>query len=336
MDLRQLRYLVALAEEGSFTRAAEREHIAQPALSQQLRRLETELGVALVERTTRRLSITEAGELLVTRARRILSDVEDAQAELQERRGIRTGHVTVGAMHTMGPVDLSLALALFHERHPGVELTVREQSSEELAEMLRVDELDLAFLSVTERIESHGLGLHQLISEELVVILAMDHLLAGRKYIRMAQLAGERFVSYRPGSRLRELLEAAGREAGFEPSVTLESNESERIRRLVARGMGVAILPASDSVGPTTSVASATLIEPSLSRDISLAWREGRRHSPAAAEFIELARETFTRDGPPVRPGGEPRAVRPLTVRRRSTANVENDVRSGGNDGERI
>ena len=164
MDLRQLRYLVALADERHFTRAAEREHIAQPALSQQIRRLEEEVGVALVERTTRRVSITEAGELLVARARRILSELNAAEAELEALRGILTGHVSVGAMHTMGPVDVSLALAIFHQRHPGVELTVLEQSSEELAEMLRDDVLDLAYLSVTERIESHGLGLHQLVS----------------------------------------------------------------------------------------------------------------------------------------------------------------------------
>src|SRR5690349_20824701 len=175
MDIRQLRYLVSLAEERHFTRAAEREHIAQPALSQQIRRLEDEVGMALVERTTRHVSITPAGELLVARARRILAELDSARAELQSLRGIYTGHVTVGAMHTMGPIDVSLALALFHERHPGVELTVREMSSEEMAEMLRVDELDLAFLSVTERIESHGLGLHQLVSEELMVVVPPAH-----------------------------------------------------------------------------------------------------------------------------------------------------------------
>jgi LysR family transcriptional activator of glutamate synthase operon len=294
MDLRQLRYLVALAEERHFTRAAAREHIAQPALSQQIRRLEEEVGLALVERTTRRVTITEAGDLLVARARRILSEVDAAQTELQGLRGIQTGHVTVGAMHTMGPVDVSLALAIFHGRHPGVELTVREMSSEELAEMLRVDELDLAFLSVTERIESHGLGLHQLVSEELVVILPNDHRLSGRKTLRMAELADEQFISYREGSRLRELLVSAGQQAGFQPRVKLESNESQRIRRLVARGMGVAILPRSDAERPNGEFAVARLTDPALSRDITLAWREGRRHTPAAAEFIELARGTFT------------------------------------------
>lgn len=294
MELRQLRYLVALAEERHFTRAAAREHIAQPAISQQIRRLEAEVGLTLVDRSTRHVVITEAGELLVARARRILAQLDAAHAEMEGLRGVQSGHVSVGAMHTMGPVDVSLALAVFHERHPGVELTVREQSSEELAEMLRVDELDLAFLSVTERIESHGLGLQQLVSEELVAILPMDHQLSARRQVRMAELAGDEFIAYRKGARLRELLTSAGRQAGYEPRVQLESNESQRIRRLVARGLGVAILPRSDTQGPGPETAVAALIDPSLTRDITLAWRHGRKHPPAAAEFIELARVIFT------------------------------------------
>jgi len=293
MELRQLRYLVALADEQHFTRAAAREHIAQPALSQQIRRLEQEVGLALVERTTRRVTVTEAGRALVARARRILAEVDAATAEMQAFTGVRTGHVMVGTMHTMGPVDVSLALAVFHQRHPGVELTVREQSSEELAEMLRDDVLDLAFLSVTERMESHGLRLHQLVSEELVVVLPRDHPLAGHEEVRMAELADEQFISYREGARLRELLVFAGRTAGFEPEVQLESNESERIRRLVTRHMGVAILPRSDAERPGAEVTSATLIEPSLTRDITLACREGRRLAPAAGEFLELSKQLF-------------------------------------------
>ena len=293
MDLRQLRYLVALAEEQHFTRAAARELVAQPALSQQISRLEREVGLPLVERTTRKVAITEAGHALVARARRILAELEAAGSELQAMRGVHTGRVTVGTIHTMGPIDVSLALAIFHERHPGVDLTVREQSSDELAEMLRYDQLDLAFLSVTEPIESRGLGLHQLISEGLVVILPPDHRLARRRRVRMAELEQEQFIAFRQGARLRELLELAGRQAGFEPQVGLESNESERIRRLVARRMGVAVLPRSDATVAGSGVAVATLTEPSLTRDITLAWRQGRRHSPAAAEFLALARELF-------------------------------------------
>jgi DNA-binding transcriptional LysR family regulator len=294
MEIRQLRYLVALAEERNFTRAAEHEHIAQPALSQQIRRLEQEAGVTLVERTTRRVALTEAGELLAVRARRILAELDAATADLRALTGLQTGHVLIGAIHTMGPLDLSLALGTFHERHPGVELTVREESSEELAELLRIDELDLAFLSVTERIESHGVGFHPLVTEELVAIVPRNHRLGGRRRLRMAELAGERFIAFREGARLRELLISAGRSAGFEPEIALESNESKLIQRLVARGLGVAIVPRSDSGADNPELSVATLIEPALTRDITLAWREGRRHPPATAAFLDLCLETYS------------------------------------------
>src|SRR5205823_2241058 len=118
MELRQLRYLVALAEERHFTRAAAREHIAQPALSQQISRLEAEVGVALVERTTRRVALTDAGAALAERARRILAELDAAEAELRDLAGVRTGHVTIGATGTLGPVDIAELLAVFNRRYP--------------------------------------------------------------------------------------------------------------------------------------------------------------------------------------------------------------------------
>ena len=293
MELRQLRYLVALADECHFTRAAAREHIAQPALSQQIRRLETEVGLALVERTTRKVALTGAGELLVARARHILSELEAATAELQTLAGVQGGRLSVGALHTMGPVDLSLLLASFHRNHPAVELTVREQSSEELAEMLRDDVIDLAFLSVTQRIQRRGLELHPLVSEELVIAVPTQHALAGRDVVRMADLAGEAFIAFRTGSRLRELLDSGSAGAGFEPHIALESNESRRIRSLVSGGLGVAILPRSDAEAPGSPVAIARLVEPAMRRDVSLASRAGRRHSPAATAFLALTRRVY-------------------------------------------
>lgn len=300
MELRQLRYLVALADERHFTRAAAREHVAQPALSQQLRRLESELGLTLVERTTRRVALTDAGELLVARARRVLAELEDAQAELGMLAGVTRGRLAIGALHTMGPIDLSLLLASFHRNHPAVELTVREQSSEELAEMLRDDEVDLAFLSVTERIQSRGLELHRLVSEELVAVLSTSHPLANREGVRLAELAEEAFVSFRAGSRLRELLNTAARASGFEPRIALESNEARRIRSLVSSGLGVAILPRSDAVGAGAPVVVTRLVEPELRRDVTLATRAKRRHSPATREFIALALHVFSARPPAI------------------------------------
>ena len=293
MNLRQLRYLVALADERHFTRAAAREHVAQPALSQQIRSLESELGMALVERTTRKVAMTQAGELLVARARRALGELDAAQAELQSLAGVQSGRLSVGALHTMGPVDLSLLLARFHERYPAIELIVREQSSEELATMLRDDEIDLAFLSVTERVQRPGLTLRPLVSEELVVVLATGHRLAGRKRLRIGDLADEAFISFRVGARLRELLDRAAAGAGFEPRIALESNESRRIRSMVSHGLGVAVLPRSDAERPGDAVAVCDLVEPSLTRDLTLASRTDRRPSPAAEAFLALAVEVY-------------------------------------------
>lgn len=305
MELRQLRYLAALEQERNFTRAAAREHVAQPSLSQQIRRLEDELGVALVERTTRSVKLTDAGAALARRAVRALAEVAAAEAEIAGIRGVETGHLSVGAMHTMGPVDVTLVLALFHERHPGIGLTVREQASDELAEMLRTDQLDLAFLSVTERIESHGLRLVQLVTEELVVIVPPGHRLAGRAGISIAELRDEGFVSFREGARLRELLMSAAGEAGFEPRIMVESNELRRIRRLVARGMGVALLPASEGRDPRVEIVQLKLERPALTRDITLAWRADRRLAPAARAFIAMALET-SGTGAPLGPGSRP------------------------------
>ncbi|MFP5361511.1 MAG: LysR family transcriptional regulator [Thermoleophilia bacterium] len=299
MELRQLRYLVALADERHFTRAAAREHIAQPALSQQIRRLEAEVGLALVERTTRRVALTHAGELLVARARRVVAEVDDARAELAMLAGVKGGRLAVGALHTMGPVDLSLLLAAFHRNHPDVELTVREQSSEELAEMLRDDVIDLAFLSVTENIQSRGLQLRRLVTEELVAVLAPQHPLAGREGVRLSELAGDPFISFRAGSRLREVLAGATADAGFEPRIALESNESRRIRSLVSSGLGVAILPRSDAAGPGAPVAVARLVDPALTRDVTLASRASRRHSPAAQAFVALTLGVYDTAGRP-------------------------------------
>src|SRR5215211_1236693 len=181
MELRQLRSLVTLADERHFTRAAARLHIAQPALSQQIRRLEDELGIALVDRTTRHVALTPAGDQLVARARRALAEIDAATEELSELAGIRSGRVVIGAMRSTGPFDLSALLAAFHARHPGVELVVREEPSEVMLQRLHADALDVAFLSVNRLDAGPDIQLHPLLDEPLVALLAPDHPLAGRR-----------------------------------------------------------------------------------------------------------------------------------------------------------
>jgi LysR family transcriptional activator of glutamate synthase operon len=303
MELRQLRYLVTLADERHFTRAAALLHIAQPALSQQIRRLEDELGIALVDRTTRHVALTAAGERLVARARRALAEVEAATAELSELSGIRTGRVVIGAMRSTGPFDLSALLAAFHARHPGVELVVREEPSEVMLQHLHADELDVAFLAVNRLDAGPDVQLHPLLSEPLVVLLAPGHPLAGRRRLDMAELRDERFVVFGEGGSLRRIVVQGAREAGFEPQLAFESTEQARIRAMVSRGLGVALLPESEAAHAGPPVAAVPVRKPALARDVTLAWRANRRHSPAARAFLDLA-VTADATGVPAEPAG--------------------------------
>src|SRR5919112_3939445 len=289
MELRQLRYLVVLANECHFTRAAARLHIAQPALSQQVRRLEDEVGVALVDRTTRHVALTPAGELLVGRARRALAEVDAARAELSELAGVRTGRVVIGAMRSTGRFDLSALFAAYYARHPGIELVVREEPSEVMLQRLHADALDVAFLSVNRLDAGPDIQLHPLLDEPLVALLAPDHPLAGRRAIDMAELRDERFVVFGEGGSLRRIVVQGAREAGFEPALAFESTESARIRAMASRGLGVALLPASEADHEGPPVAAIPVRKPALARDVTLAWRAARRHSPAARAFLALA-----------------------------------------------
>ena len=289
MELRQLRYLVALADERHFTRAAARLHIAQPALSQQVKRLEDEVGVALVDRTTRHVALTPAGDLLVASARRALAELDAAAAELSDLAGVRTGRVVIGAMRSTGPFDLSGLLAAFHARHPGIELVVREDPSEVMLQHLHADALDVAFLSVNRLDAGPDIKLHPLLDEPLVALLAPDHELANRRRIDMAELRNERFVVFGEGGSLRRIVVQGAREAGFEPTLAFESTESARIRAMASRGLGVALAPESEAEHEGPPVAVVPVRRPRLTRDVTLAWRAQRRHSPAARAFLELA-----------------------------------------------
>ncbi|MGN6188394.1 MAG: LysR family transcriptional regulator [Conexibacter sp.] len=286
MELRQLRYLVALAEERHFTRAAERVRIAQPALSQQVRKLEAELAMPLVDRTTRRVRLTEAGELLVVHARRALAELDAARAQLERLKGVIAGRVTIGLTQTPGPLDLVRLLGGFHSRFPGVELAVREDLSTTLADALRDDALDVAFLSIVDEEDARGLELRPLTSEPLVVALPAGHRLAGRRRLTIGDLSGEELVAFREGATIRTAVRRIALAAGYEPRIAFETNEVARARAIVSAGLGVAILPRSDAEAPGPPVETAALRGPTLTHRISLCWRSGKRHSPAAHALI--------------------------------------------------
>jgi LysR family transcriptional regulator, transcription activator of glutamate synthase operon len=288
MELRQLRYIVALAEERSFTRAAGKVLVAQPALSQQIAKLEAELGLPLVDRTTRRVAMTEAGDRLVEHARRVLKQVEVAREDLADLAGLRTGHLTIGASRTVGALDLSALLAEFYRRYPAVDLAVREDLSISLARELRADELDLAFITVPGDAPVDGLELRVVSSEELVAVLPPGHELTARRKLRVADLEAQTIVAFRGGATIRQRLDEAATRAGFALRVAFESNEVGRMRALVAAGLAIAVLPRSDAEQPGPAITAVPFDEPDFTHTVYMASRSGRHHSPAAQAFIEL------------------------------------------------
>lgn len=285
MDLPQLRSLSAVARHRHFTRAAAELHIGQPAVSQHVRALEAELGVRLLNRTTRSVELTEAGEVLLARAERALGELDAGLAELAQLRGLVRGRLRIGAMQWLEPYDLAAALATFHELHPAIDIRVVEEVAHEMESMVLADGLDVAFVPIEEGLLP-GLDSHQLFEDELVLVVARDHPLAGRTHVGMAALREEPFVFLREGTGLRRAVQDTARAAGFEPNVRFETNELTRVLALVARGLGVSAVSRAVAEAAGEDVVVVRL-RPALRRQVAIVWRAGRHRTPAANAFIE-------------------------------------------------
>jgi DNA-binding transcriptional LysR family regulator len=249
VELRQLIYFEAVARHGGFSRAAEQLLVAQPAVSAQIRRLEAELGTPLLRRTTRRVALTEAGELFLVRVRSVLEELDLARAELGELTEVLRGRVRIGATPVLGTLDLPVALADFHRRHPSVALTLRTGLLADLRTALDDAELDLVLGPLhAELAEKHVV--RRLATESVVLAAAPGHRIAGRpldprRPLALADLRDEPFACLPRGTGLRTLLTEAATRAGFTPRIEFEADTPSGVRELVAVGLGVALLAQS-------------------------------------------------------------------------------------------
>jgi DNA-binding transcriptional LysR family regulator len=291
MELRHLRTLDAIARHGSFTRAAEELHLAQSALSQQVRRLEAELGVDLLRRTSRSVSVTEAGQVVLDYARRVLSEVDGLHLELEELSGVLRGKVAIGAIWPTGSYDLPGVIGAFHERHPGVEIHLVEHTADHLLERLRSDDLDCIFASVDTDTLGDEFAATKLFEEELVATVALEHRLAQAEHVTLEDLARETLIAYRDGSELRRRLEWTMASAGLEPRNAFYCTEMAAVRALASRGLGIAVLPRSiaELEGPPVAIRPVRPAPPTW--PVALVWRGRRRQPPAAKAFLQLALE---------------------------------------------
>ncbi len=286
MELRQLRYFEAVVRHRHFTRAADELHVAQSALSRQIGRLERELGVELLHRTTRSVDPTEAGELVATRARAVLAETDAMRGDVDALRGLLRGHVNVGAMLFGGELDIPAILAAFTARYPGIEIGLREGTAQRMTEMLHDGSLDVTF--ALEAVPPGDLERIELSSEELALATSPDHVLAGEGPLPLAALEGPPLIAIQHGSSTRQVVDASLERAGVRPRISLEANDFALVRSLVARGVGLAILPRSYLARPGPRVSFRPL-EPALEMKVVLWWRRGRSLSPAAREFVDFA-----------------------------------------------
>jgi len=320
MDVRQLEYFVAVAEELNFTRAAARCHVVQSALSYQVARLEREHGLNLFERTSRSVRLTAAGERLLPRARAVLDQLDTARAELAELAGVITGRLRLGIIGSTGqaaPV-VERTLAAFHHRHPAVEIAIRDTGSRHMAEQVRAGELDMAFVGLFADQVPADLAYRILTDEPLVAALPSNHALTGEPADLAALAAESAFIEMRAESGLRHQVDAAFARARVTRRIAFELSTSDAVVRFVALGFGPAVVPRSAAATRPHDVAVLELADAAARHPISLIHRHPEPTAPSARAFLTLLATFETpRSTPPA----------PKTV---TDAHVDHDVRRPG------
>ncbi|AIQ69759.1 LysR family transcriptional regulator [Paenibacillus graminis] len=296
MELRQLQYALQIAAERNFSRAADKLHIAQPSLSQQLSKLEKELGVLLFQRNTSSVELTHAGEKFVEQAQTIIDAVELLRQEMSDISQLRKGRVVVGSMPITGAHLLPHVLPVFKSKYTEVEITLLEDSSMNLEKLTASGQTDLSLLSLP--LEIPTLAYEVLGEERIDLAVPPEHSLASRSAsgIRTAleELRDEPFIVLKEGQGFRKMTVELCRAAGFEPRIVFESNNMETVQSLVATGMGVTLVPHFIARAPRSEFVPVylPLADPVPSRTLVVAYRRGRYLSNAAEAFMETFRTT--------------------------------------------
>lgn len=290
MDLRQLRHFVAAAEEEHFSRAAKRANVVQSALSTSIRLLEEELGAQLFVRTTRQVRLTEAGRVLLDRARVVLDAAREAKEAVARVAGLEQGSLHLGATPSLpGFIDLPALIALFHERYPGIEVHLSQSNARQLLDRLLAAELDLAVLPMGEA--PPEIETFKVVSERMVLIAAHGYRGARNGKVRLAELANESFVDFESGWTSRRLVDGAFADAGVMRRTAFEVSDLDTMIALVARGLGLAVVP--KRVAETRrSVAAIEIDGPEIRWELVVACRKSEeRINNVPRAFMQLVAE---------------------------------------------
>jgi len=287
MEMQQLRYVVAVARTGNFSRAAEQCHVAQPSLSQQIQKLEDELGERLFDRMKREAKLTAHGEVFLRRAVKILEEVDAAKREASDAQELLRGALTVGVLPTIAPYLLPDVLVAFAEKFPGVEIVIQEDTTERLLRLAHGYEIDFALAS--RPIADDRLELRDLFTEELRVALPPGHPLTRKRTLSLTDLETERLIVMKEGHCLGDqVLDFCGRR-DLKPNISFRGAQLETIQALVCSGVGISLIPAMAARSEREDLPEyRSLSAPKPERKIVAAWPKQRQLGRAALEFLKL------------------------------------------------
>lgn len=290
MEIHQLRYMAAVARAGNFSRAAEQCHVSQPSLSQQILKLEEELGGPLFHRMKREARLTPHGEAFLRRALRILEEVDAARREASDAQNLLRGQLTVGVLPTIAPYLLPGVLIAFAQKFPGVEIVVQEDTTARLIKLAQTCEIDFALAS--RPIPEAGMEIKDLFSEELRLALPPGHPLKRKRSLSMADLADERFIVMKEGHCLGDQVLNFCERRDFKPTINFRSAQLETIQALVCSGVGISLIPAMAAHGGRKdSPEYRSLSAPRPERKIVAMWPKQRPLGRAASEFLRQVTE---------------------------------------------
>ncbi len=291
MELRQLEYFVAVAEEANFTRAAARVHISQSGVSAQIRALEKELGAQLIDRSCGTATLTTAGQAALTQARATLAAAGSVKQSVDDVTGLLRGSLSIGMVTACTVPQLFDALARFHAAHPGVELALREDNSDRLVADVRAGDLDIALVGVAGHAPD-GLESMVVIDERIVAAVPPQHPLAAQDEATLAQVCTHPIIALPHGTGIRAVFDRDCAGVGLSPSIRLQATAPDAVADLAARGLGVAILSASMASTYADRLVAVELTDSHTAALLALVWRSAM--SPALTELLAVATTSFS------------------------------------------
>jgi LysR family transcriptional regulator, hydrogen peroxide-inducible genes activator len=286
MEMHQLRYVVAVSRAGNFSRAAEQCHVSQPSLSQQILKLEEELGERLFDRMKREAKLTPHGEAFLPRAVKILEEVDAAKREASDAHSLLRGRLIVGVLPTIAPYLLPTVLVGFAEKFPGVEVVVQEDTTARLLKLAQAYEIDFALAS--RPIQDQRMEVKDLFTEELQLALPPGHPLTRKRTVRLADLEKEPFIVMKEGHCLGDQVLSFCDRRDLKPTINFRSAQLETIQALVRSGVGISLVPAMAARGERKDLPEyRSLPAPKPERKIVAVWPKQRPLGRAANEFLK-------------------------------------------------